>query len=61
VWQWVRNGVATPDGAITAERVRALVAGEADVSPAARELFERVALSERLEPFLTLEGYSLLP
>ena len=61
VWQWARHGVTTSEGAVTAERVRALIAAEPDASPEARELFERVALSERLEPFLTLEGYSLLP
>jgi malate synthase len=53
VWQWVRHGRFSSD------EVRRCVA-EVDASPAARELFEEVALSEELVDFLTLPGYSRL-
>jgi malate synthase len=54
VWQWVRNGLFTPD------RVRAEVdAVRAEMEPAA-ELFERVALADDFVEFLTLPAYELL-
>src|SRR5439155_9711437 len=52
VWQWVRHGE------VTAERAREI----ADEQPAgdARELFERVALSDDFVEFLTLPAYERL-
>ncbi|MBC3760540.1 malate synthase A [Quadrisphaera oryzae] len=68
VWQWVRAGVVTEDGApVTADRVRAVLADVLDGllratgddraaaarSREAAELFERVALADDFPPFLT--------
>jgi malate synthase len=55
VWQWVRAGI------FTADDVRAVMREElGDEAPAARELFERIALAEEFVEFLTLEAYTLL-
>ena len=60
VWQWVHHGrVSRAD----VERIIAEVAAELPSDPVygeARELFERLALSERFEEFLTLPAYEQL-
>lgn len=75
VWQWVRYGVATDDGApVTAERFLAASREEmarvrAEVGDArftggrfeeARTLFERLSLAPTFEDFLTLPAYTML-
>jgi malate synthase len=65
VWQWVHNGVRLPDGTpITAELVRGILAEESEkLGPeyaAAAELFERVALADDFEDFLTVPAYRLI-
>ena len=74
VWQWVRTGAATADGTpITPERVRSIaddVIAELRAEwgddfgglpvGAARGVFERVALAEDFEDFLTLPAYELI-
>jgi malate synthase len=75
IWQWVHHGVQLEDGrTVTAELVRQLLdeetakirdevgeetwqAGRPDET---RAIFERVALSEPLAPFLTLEAYEYI-
>jgi malate synthase len=75
IWQWVHHGVALQDGrTVTAELVRQVLdeetakiraevgeetwqAGRPDET---REIFERVALTEPLVEFLTLEAYEYL-
>jgi malate synthase len=64
VWQWVRHGrferreVERVIGEET-DRLRGELPGDGRVDQA-RELFERVALGERLEEFLTLPAYDHL-
>jgi len=72
IWQWVRHGVLTDDGApITDSLVRSI--GEdvverllaedhpyADQLHVARKLFEEVALGEHFVDFLTLPAYELI-
>ncbi|HYY44848.1 MAG TPA: malate synthase A [Actinomycetota bacterium] len=75
IWQWVHNGAQTDDGQkITAELVRRLEDEELDKirdsvgeevfakAPVkdAREVFERVALADEFEDFLTLPAYDRL-
>jgi malate synthase len=63
LWQWVRHGAELDDGRpVTAELVRAIAAEESGElrDPRAAELFDRVALSERFEEFLTLPAYDYL-
>jgi len=72
VWQWVRNGVETEDGApVTEARVRSIAGslvdrleGEehpyGDRLPLARKVFEEVALGESFVEFLTLPAYELI-
>jgi malate synthase len=75
VWQWLRHGATTDDGAaITRERfVRTLdeemVQIQAEVGATrfasgrfaeARELFERLSVAEELDDFLTVPAYDLL-
>ncbi len=63
LWQWVHHGAELDDGRpVTAELVRSIAAEETgDLrDPRAAELFERVALSERFEEFLTLPAYDYL-
>jgi malate synthase len=72
VWQWVRNGVETEDGApVTEARVRSMAGslvdrleGEdnpyGDRLPVARKVFEDVALGESFIEFLTLPAYELI-
>jgi malate synthase len=75
LWQWIRHGVALPDGrVITRDLVRQILTEETDRIRASvgeetwqrgrpdetRAIFERVALGEDLPPFLTLEAYDLL-
>jgi malate synthase len=75
IWQWVHHGCELEDGrTVTAELVGQVLdeemakirdevgeetwqAGRPDET---REIFERVALTEPLEPFLTLEAYEYL-
>jgi malate synthase len=60
VWQWVRHGRAQR---ADVERVIEEVVAELPddpVVPAARELFEQVALGEEFEEFLTLPAYDRL-
>jgi malate synthase len=76
LWQWVRHGVRTADGAVVdAALVRRIIDEElgarraelGDVAyaasrfDAARDVFEQVALGEELMEFLTLPAYELLP
>ena len=60
VWQWVRHGRVERDGVERA--IEAVVAELPDdpVVTSARELFERVALGEDFEEFLTLPAYDRL-
>jgi malate synthase len=75
IWQWVHHGCELDDGrTVTAELVRQVLDEEtakirADVGEETwqagrpdetRAIFERVALTEPLEPFLTLEAYEYL-
>ena len=67
VWQWVRNGVALDTGeTVTAGLVRRVLDEELstlddpDGFGDARRLFERVALDEHFEEFLTLPAYDLI-
>jgi malate synthase len=75
IWQWVHHGVQLEDGrTVTAELVRRLLdeetakihesvgdeTWEAGRPDETRAIFERVALSEPLEPFLTLEAYEYI-
>jgi malate synthase len=55
VWQWVRAG------RFSAERVREEIGPWRGEHPRAAELFERLALGEEFEEFLTLPAYDLLP
>ncbi len=60
VWQWVRHGRVARDGV---ERAIDEVVAELPDDPvvtSARELFERVALGEDFEEFLTLPAYERL-
>jgi malate synthase len=56
LWQWVHQG------AVSADRVRELAAAESGElrDPRAAEIFERVALSDHFEEFLTLPAYDYL-
>ena len=75
IWQWIHHGVALDDGrTVTRELVRQVLDEETAAIRAAvgeetwaagrpdetRALFERVALSEELYEFLTLEAYEYL-
>jgi malate synthase len=75
IWQWVHHGVQLDDGrTVTAELVRQVLDEETEkirqaVGPETwecghpdetRTIFERVALSEALTEFLTLEAYDYL-
>lgn len=72
VWQWVHRGVETEDGAaITEARVRSMAGAlveelestdhpHRDRLPAARKVFEDVALGESFVEFLTLPAYELI-
>jgi malate synthase len=72
VWQWVRHGAKTEDGdPVTEGRVRSMgqtlserLQAEdhphADRVPAARKVFEDVALGEDFVEFLTLPAYELI-
>jgi malate synthase len=65
IWQWIRNGTTLDSGeTVTAALVRQILDEEmavlgADFQPA-RQLFERVALAESFEDFLTLPAYELI-
>ena len=57
VWQWVHAGEFTP------EQVRAVIAEETPEGgrfAEAREIFERVALSDDFVEFLTLPAYEYI-
>lgn len=74
IWQWIRHGATTDDGAaITAERIRMVADDvmstiESDlggtVEPAvlkqARNLFQQVSLSADFPDFLTIPAYELI-
>jgi malate synthase len=57
IWQWMRHGAVTPDD------VRRIIGEELPDGgrfPEARELFERVALSDDFVEFLTLPAYDYI-
>jgi malate synthase len=74
IWQWVHGGVELDDGtAVTQELVRTVIAAQAEIFRAelgdapekahladAVALFDRVALADDFEEFLTLPAYRLL-
>jgi malate synthase len=72
IWQWVRHGVLTEDGTpVTESLIRSIadaVVDSLDVEsnphrdyvPAARKVFEEVALGEDFADFLTLPAYELI-
>jgi malate synthase len=65
IWQWVHNGTRLATGEdVTDTLVRRILDEEmAKLGPEydqARELFERVALSDDFEDFLTLPAYALI-
>jgi malate synthase len=61
LWQWVRHAVPTAEGeVVTADLVRRCAA-ETGVGGPAREVFERVVLSEAFVEFLTIPAYERLP
>jgi malate synthase len=75
VWQWIRHGARLADGRqVTPDLVREVEDQELENLrqalggplfdsgrfAEARQVFERVALSERFEPFLTLPAYDLI-
>jgi malate synthase len=68
VWQWIRHGAVTADGArVTRESVMSIADEETGRSrfpgsriDDARALFERVALSHDFAEFLTIPAYDLL-
>ena len=76
LWQWLRHGARLDDGRVVdRELVKRVIDEEfaalrEELGPEAfaesrveeaRELLERLALGERLEPFLTIAGYERLP
>jgi len=65
IWQWIRNGTTLDSGeTVTADLVRRILDEEmATLGPEygqARDLFERVALADQFEEFLTLPAYELI-
>jgi len=65
IWQWIRNGTTLDSGeTVTADLVRRILDEEmAKLGPEygqARALFERVALADHFEEFLTLPAYELI-
>jgi malate synthase len=67
VWQWLRHGVKTADGAaVTAERVRGVVEAELAQKPGtpnkqvAARLFVDMMTKETFEDFLTVPAYGLI-
>jgi malate synthase len=68
IWQQIHTDVRLSDGtAVTADRVRRIVAEELDALgggpdyQAARETFEEVALADTFVEFLTLPAYRRMP
>jgi malate synthase len=65
IWQWIRNGTTLDSGEVVTEAlVRQILDEEmlvlgTEYEPA-RHLFERVALSDDFEEFLTLPAYELI-
>jgi malate synthase len=59
VWQWLRHGRIERDQVVGFEDAELAEAGEGRWDDA-RALFDRVALSEELEEFLTLPAYELI-
>ena len=57
IWQWVRHGRFSRDDVL---RVIGEESAAEEVSPAARELFEQVALADDFVEFLTLPAYDQL-
>ena len=65
IWQWIRNGTTLDSGEVVTEAlVRQILDEEMVVLgpeyEPARQLFERVALSDDFEDFLTLPAYELI-
>ena len=67
IWQWIRNGTTLDSGeTVTAALVRQIldeemaVLGSRTYAAGARQLFERVALADDFEDFLTLPAYELI-
>jgi malate synthase len=67
IWQWIHNGVRLEDGVpVTRELVRGVVEeevaaiGDVPRLDDARRLFERVALADDFEDFLTVPAYELI-
>ncbi len=59
VWQWLRHGRIEREQVVAFEDAELAEAGEGRWAEA-RALFDRVALSEELEEFLTLPAYELI-
>ena len=59
IWQWLRHGHVERDQVVAFEEAELAEAGDGRWSDA-RALFDEVALSEKLEEFLTLPAYELI-
>jgi malate synthase len=59
IWQWLRHGRIERERVVAFEEAELAEAGEGRWEEA-RALFDRVALSEELEEFLTLPAYELI-
>ena len=59
IWQWLRHGRVEREQVVAFEEAELAEAGEGRWEEA-RALFDRVALSEELEEFLTLPAYELI-
>jgi malate synthase len=59
IWQWLRHGRVQREQVVAFEEAELAEAGEGRWEEA-RALFDRVALSEELEEFLTLPAYELI-
>jgi malate synthase len=64
IWQWVRHGATLDDGRrVTEDLVRRITDEETaglDLHPAARKVFEDVALADDFVEFLTVPAYELI-
>jgi malate synthase len=59
IWQWLRHDRVGRDRVVAFEEAELAEAGEGRWDDA-RQLFDKVALSEELEEFLTLPAYTLI-
>ena len=59
IWQWLRQGRIEREHVVAFEDAELAEVGEGRWEDA-RALFDRVALSEELEEFLTLPAYELI-